>query len=312
MTISFSRMPMPTDFEDLDAGDLHQESSPWDKPEALSTRHQPEVLHGSTVEFLDLGHIDDHLRILDILFAEAEALTHGNHGKVMTPVDRKRLMTLTREIDGLLDRAEGLPGPATAPDADDNLELRMALDRREELETRVPGKEDAYERLDTFEEPTVDEVLIAFGSRAVAARVQSTDALTLGRQNGHLTLDVENALDRITAQLDLSMAMDLTSVEIFSPTWVSPLAPPDAARMDAVLTCMDRILATCPEHFLTPDAQGELEALMAEADRILGISEKKSIPKPSSRRNGEAWRRAMNALGRQVTALIPGARILPT
>jgi hypothetical protein len=81
--------------------------------------------------------------------------------------------------------------------------------------------------------------------------------------------------------------------------------------MDAVLTCMDRILASCPDHFLTSEAQKELEALMAVADRILGISEDKVPPQSNSRRNGEAWRRAMTALGRQVTALIPGARVLP-
>ncbi|MCF8480315.1 MAG: hypothetical protein K9H25_07785 [Rhodospirillum sp.] len=316
MTVSFPRMPMPTPFETLDSGSMPRgptgmDPANMDQTAMETTMGPPEW----SADLPTLGGMDDHLRLLDILFAEAEALTHGNHGKVMPPVDRKRLEILTREIDGLLDRAEGMTTPMArrgpldkaVPDWD----IRRVLDRREDLETLVPGEEDAYERLPAFEEPTIDEVLIAYGSRAVATRVHPMDVLNLARLDGPLTLDVENALDRITAQLDLSMAMNLPPTEVFSPMVVWRLAPPDAARIDAVLACMDRILAANPDHFLTGAAQLELVALMSEADRILGIGEEKALPQPEARRDGDAWRRSMDLLGRHVAALIPGSRVLP-
>jgi hypothetical protein len=243
-----------------------------------------------------LDDVDDHFRLLDLLFAEAEALVRGNNGKAMARVDRKRLNTLTREIDDLLDRAENLPLSTPA-----NSLPRQALDL----------DEPPAERLDAFDEPTVDELLIAHGSRVIAARVHAVDALELTRLDGPLTLDVENALDRITAQIDLSLAMDLAAGELFTPGLPASLSAPQAARVDAVLTCMDRILAACPDHFLTKDAQGELEALMSEADRILGMADAEALPDPTHRRDGEAWRRAMDMVGRQVAALLPGAHVLP-
>ncbi len=226
--------------------------------------------------------MDDRMRFLDALFCEAEALVHGPDGQRLNRNQNARLDVLMAEIDQMMGELETQSrplGPSSLMDWDD-------IDEKP---------------LFAFEELTYAEEV----STAGLAALEAFDPLHLARREGPLALDVETALDRITAQLDLGMAMDIPPSELLAPLNLQPLSPADAARIDAVFSCMDHILETHRESLLSPAAQEDLERLMREADRILGLDLPDAVNAPRGR---DSWRRAVSSIGEAMGRLMPGHR----
>ncbi|GEO80551.1 hypothetical protein [Pararhodospirillum oryzae] len=173
-------------------------------------------------------------------------------------------------------------------------------------ELRSPRPSPLPGQLPAFFEATLDDMLgAAFTGNPIETRLVDADAVTLPPFDQPLTLDVELALDRLTAQRDLGLAMGVPVSDVLRPLPSRLLTHPLAIRLDAVFACMERILAHCPDHLLSTSAQSDLEALMREADRLLGHDTATLNPSTAVPREKSWWRSTLDALARHVIALWP-------
>lgn len=263
----------------------------------------------------NLAEAEADARRLEALLAEAELLAFagGTQEDIAaapgrSPETRQRLPRLLREIDGLLDRMATRLGCSSA-DLPPIPDPSVGRAPRTETGGATPI------RLPAFEELTLDEILAGTGSQAIRLDVRPLDtSAALLRGNGPLGLDVERALDQITIQMQLGEAMGLPLSEALTPSAPLPLSGPDALRIDAIIACMERILANCPGPLLSPAAQTELTALMTEADRLMGRHGGAASARGAAMsRLAEApsWRARLERLGARVLALLSGDRSSP-
>ncbi|AEO47540.1 hypothetical protein [Rhodospirillum rubrum] len=246
----------------------------------------------------------DRFRLLDALFVEAELLAHGKDGRPLTPQERLRLSAITEEIDGLLNRIEGRCERPAADLASPDLWGADVPPPASPLACATPPTSRPCSG-------AMDENDIETALRSVAVLVPaSRSCREADRAAGlirrppapPLALDVENALDTIAAYLDDGRSFDPLRASLLAQFQPRPLPPTEARLIGALSARMEQILDSCTDAVLSPEAERDLDDLLAEADRILGRLDSPARPGASCR-EAAAWRKLVDGLGRQVTTL---------
>ncbi|MGB1027979.1 MAG: hypothetical protein ACPGYL_15590, partial [Rhodospirillaceae bacterium] len=277
LSIDFDHLTRSPAMTRLDGGQATGLSAP-------APHWQPPVLGDHSAEPLGSltdARLDGTLSLLDSLFSEAESLLGVPARRTLSNKDEVRLDALIGDIDDLLE----------------SLDADLSQDSVRLHQPPMP-------------------VALPLAAATIPATNEDPLLVLLPRDDGPLSLDQENALDQITAQLDLGAAMDLSATEVLTPSPCPRLTLEEARRVEALLNFMEHIIGDSVNTggVLTPNADEQLTRLMSEADRLLGYDSASLSPVLANRANASAstktdlngWRHSVRALGNRVQDMIPG------